>query len=152
MDIITTDAIVIGATTVETTTVETTPFVPQTITLTDVVREGMYAWEKGTLAAAAGDTDCKYENEGLNCIVGAAMTDETIQILKDQRCNGLSVDLITERGLIVVQLPEDLTKMTRLQGLHDGGDLHDLHNRLTDYAELLGLPVPESFRALRPTE
>jgi hypothetical protein len=130
---------------------ENTESTPQTLTLADVVREGMKAWVDGTLALSQGTCNCRYlePTNNTRCVVGSALTPETLARVIESDRNAQAFNGLLDGGLVTfVGDKEDLFDVFELQAMHDCGDAAALHKDLTKHADTLGLTPPEGFREL----
>lgn len=91
----------------------------QTITLEDVLTAGRKAYEEKRLSAQGPTPACSYRDEsGCPCVVGAAMTDETVEKVQFQGNDGSRVHQLNTKNLIHIP-QEDLVAVGDIQNLHD---------------------------------
>lgn len=92
----------------------------QKITLAEVLAAGRKAYEEKRLQAQnGGESYCTYrDNKGCPCVVGAAMTVETLDSLRDNGRNKMGIGDLARREFVSIP-EEDVAEITRLQAAHD---------------------------------
>jgi len=91
----------------------------QTITLQDVVQAGAVAYLAGRLSAQGPSPTCSYlDDAGCPCVVGAAMTPETINKLVERKQLGTRAAELSKAGFISIP-NSDKEAVDQLQRSHD---------------------------------
>ena len=94
----------------------------QTLTLEQVKAAARDYYDRGRLGAQMPNapSGCKYvteqDGEQYRCGIGAALSDETIQLLGD--ANARRVTYLMQKSLIVVS-PEEKDRILNIQNIHD---------------------------------
>lgn len=86
----------------------------QTITILDVLN----SIDGGLLAEKFGTCMYSYESRK-RCVIGCAMTDETIEAVKKKNMNHMTIDELVSTELVHV-LQNELGDMSSLQAIFDG--------------------------------
>ncbi len=91
----------------------------QHLTLRDVVTACRKALDDATLGALKHHS-CEYDyGDGFHCAVGAALTNETLSLIRDRGLNKDPIQRLTACYGIIEIGPYDLEKISVLQDLHD---------------------------------
>lgn len=95
----------------------------QVITLHDLVNAAQDYFDRGQLTAQLGH-GCVYSDGATGrCVIGAAMSQETIDIIRAKGLNGATISLISDNRRLprIIAFPDEdtLDIATQLQVLHD---------------------------------
>jgi len=91
----------------------------QTITLQDVVTAGRKAYDEKRLSAQGPTPTCAYRDKScLPCVIGAAMTDETVKLIKEKGWHNSTISQLINRQLVDVP-PAEVMALVKIQDAHD---------------------------------
>jgi len=94
----------------------------QTLTLADVQTAGRAAYEAKALTAQSTNPACVYRDRvtGCKCVVGSAMTDETLDAIQSLYAMGSRVTALAGQEKIITFADTDqASAIVGLQGAHD---------------------------------
>lgn len=93
----------------------------QILTLDDVITAGRNAYEAKTLTAQSVFPACVYEDKrtGCKCVVGAAMTDETLDAIREAQLTCFRVVNVMADNIIDIPDPEERLPIAHLQSAYD---------------------------------
>ena len=93
----------------------------QTLTLDDVITTGRNAYEAKTLTAQSAFPECVYEDKrtGCKCIVGSALTDETLDAIRKAYLTRSPIGNLSAEK--IVEIPDHAQSLAigALQEAHD---------------------------------
>lgn len=101
----------------------------QTITLDEVITAGRKAYEAKTLTAQSASPQCVYEDKttGCKCVVGSAMTDETLAAIHARGVISTAIGALAGAlgggcgtgNIVDAPSPQELNGIQHLQSAHD---------------------------------
>jgi len=94
----------------------------QTLTLDDVLKAGRAAYEAKTLTAQSTNPACVYRDRvtGCKCVVGSAMTDETLDAIQGLHAMSSRVTALARQEKVIAFADDDqASTIVGLQEAHD---------------------------------
>lgn len=94
----------------------------QTLTLDDVLKAGRAAYEAKALTAQSRNPACVYRDRitGCKCVVGSAMTDETLDAIQNLHAMSSRVTALARQEKVIAFADDDqATTIAGLQEAHD---------------------------------
>lgn len=111
----------------------------QTLTLDDVKAAGRAAYEAKTLTAQSIFPECVYEDKrtGCRCVVGSAMTDETLDAIRKMHVTRSRVVNLVSAEIIQFPDQEQRQAIGALQEAHDAWCLDGGEEEEAEFVRLL---------------